>query len=43
MKTLASWFIKDPAYVERGRDVPRKKSATGVSLNYYKRVFKPGF
>jgi hypothetical protein len=36
MKTLNSWFIKDPTYVKRKREVVRKKSSARVSLNYYK-------
>ena len=36
MATLTGWFLKDPTYVKRGRDVPRKKSSARVSLNYYK-------
>ena len=43
MKTLTSCFVKDPTYVKRERDVLRKKSTARVSLNYYKRVFKPCF
>jgi len=43
MKTLNSWFIFDPAYRKRDRKVVRKKSSARVSLNYYKRVFKPCF
>jgi len=43
MTTLTEWFIKDPTYVKRERDVPRKKSSARVSLNYYKRVYKPCF
>jgi len=43
MATLTEWFIKDPTYTKRGRDVPRKKSSARVSLNYYKRVYKPCF
>jgi len=43
MKTLTSWFIKDPTYVKRERKVPRSSRTTRVSLNYYKRVFKPCF
>jgi len=43
IKTLNSWFITDPTYRKRDRKVIRKKSKASVSLNYYKRVFKPGF
>jgi len=43
MKILNSWFIKDPTYVKRERDIPRKKSSASVSLNYYKRIYKPCF
>jgi len=43
MATLTSWFLKDPTYVKRERDVPRKKNSARVSLNYYKRVYKPCF
>jgi hypothetical protein len=43
MATLTEWFLKDPTYAKRGRDVPRKKSSARVSLNYYKRVYKPCF
>jgi hypothetical protein len=43
MTSLFQWFIKDPTYVKREREVIRKKSSARVSLNYYKRVFKPCF
>jgi len=43
MKTLNSWFIKDPTYVKRNRFVPRSSRSARVSLNYYKRVYKPCF
>jgi len=43
MATLTEWFLKDPTYTKRGRDVPRKKSSARDSLNYYKRVYKPCF
>jgi len=43
IKTLNSWFITDPTYRKRDREVVRKKSGASVSLNYYKRVFKPCF
>jgi len=43
METLNSWFIKDPTYVKREREVLRKKNSSTVSLNYYKRVYKPCF
>jgi hypothetical protein len=43
IKTLNSWFITDPTYRKRDREVIRKKSSARVSLNYYKRVFKPCF
>jgi len=37
------WFIADPTLVLRELSVVRKKSSARVSLNYYKRVFKPCF
>ncbi|TGO02389.1 hypothetical protein PN36_25800 [Candidatus Thiomargarita nelsonii] len=43
MATLTDWFIKDPTYLKREREVLRKKSSARVSLNYYKRVYKPCF
>jgi len=43
MATLTDWFIKDPTYLKRKREVLRKKSSARVSLNYYKRVYKPCF
>jgi len=43
MSTLNSWFIVDPTYRKRDREVVRKRSSARVSLNYYKRVFKPCF
>jgi len=43
MKTLNSWFITDPTYRKRDREVVRKKSGASVSLNYYKRIYKPCF
>ena len=44
MATLTSWFIRDATYVKRVRDAtPRKKNSATVSLNYYKRVYKPCF
>ncbi|MEN8220243.1 MAG: hypothetical protein ABFS56_28605 [Pseudomonadota bacterium] len=43
MKTLNLWFISDPTYRKRRREVLRKKSSARVSLNYYKRIFKPCF
>jgi hypothetical protein len=43
MKTLNSWFITDPTYRKRLREVIRKKSSARVSLNYYKRIYKPCF
>ncbi len=43
MATLTEWFIKDPTYTKRNRKVPRKKSSARVSLNYYKRIYKPCF
>ncbi|OAD19377.1 hypothetical protein THIOM_004992 [Candidatus Thiomargarita nelsonii] len=43
METLTLWFVKDPTYVKRNRDVPRKKNSPRVSLNYYKRIYKPCF
>jgi len=41
--TLTEWFIKAPTYLKRDREVLRKKSSARVSLNYYKRVYKPCF
>jgi len=43
MATLTEWFVKDPTYTKRNRKVPRKKSSARVSLNYYKRIYKPCF
>jgi uncharacterized protein YbcI len=43
MKTLNLWFITDPTYRKRLREVIRKKSSARVSLNYYKRIYKPCF
>jgi hypothetical protein len=43
MKTLNSWFIFVKTYRKRLREVIRKKSGASISLNYYKRVFKPCF
>jgi hypothetical protein len=43
MATLTEWFIKDPTYLKRDRKGPRKKTSARVSLNYYKRVYKPCF
>jgi len=40
---LFKWFISAPTYVKREREVIRKKSSARVSLNYYKRVYKPCF
>ncbi len=43
MATLTEWNISDPTYTKRNRKVPRKKSSARVSLNYYKRIYKPCF
>ncbi|KHD05666.1 hypothetical protein PN36_34075 [Candidatus Thiomargarita nelsonii] len=43
MKVLNEWFITDPTYRKRLREVIRKKSSARVSLNYYKRIYKPCF
>jgi len=43
MVTLTEWFIKAPTYAKRGRDVSRSSRTARVSLNYYKRVYKPCF
>lgn len=34
---LTDWFILNPTYTNRNRQVPRKKRYPRVSLNYYKR------
>jgi len=43
MATLTDWFIKDPTYLKREREVLRSSRSARVSLNYYKRVYKPCF
>ena len=37
LTTLTEWFIMNPTYTGREREVPRKKNSARVSLNYYKR------
>jgi hypothetical protein len=37
------WFMMNPTYTNRDREVPRKKNSARISLNYYKRTKKFGF
>ena len=43
MKTLISWFVTGPTCRKLLREVIREGSCARVSLNYYKRVFRPCF
>lgn len=40
LERLLSWFMMNPTYTNRDREVPRKKNSTRISLNYYKRAKK---
>ena len=40
LETLTGWFMMNPTYTNREREVPRKKSSPRVSLNYNKRKRK---
>ena len=43
LNQLFDWFMMNPTYTNRGREVPRKKSSTRISLNYYFRPKKVCF
>ena len=43
LSTLTEWFMKNPTYTDRDREVPRKKNSTRISLNDYKRTKKVCF
>ena len=42
-ETLTKWFMMNPTYTNRDREVPRKKNSPRISLNYYKRTKKCSF
>ena len=37
LETLTNWFMMNPTYTNREREVPRKKNSPRISLNYNKR------
>ena len=43
LNQIFDWFMTNPTYTNRYREVPRKKNSARVSLNYYKRTKKVCF